>query len=291
MIQKKWEIREHGGAIYTCDFFNGFLYTGSADNFVTRWDIQSGKQDKFAIKFKQSVFSLKIFENHFLAVGLTNGDVHIFDLNQRKELHFLKQHSKSIFSIAFNSVKNQLYLADAEGNLSVWDSKSFKKLLFLPTNVGKIRDMVVSPNGELIFLACQDETIRCFDTTSFNELRTWNAHKNGTNTLFFTAENLISGGKDAMLRLWNIEKEKQLKEIPAHNFAIYDIKQWGNFFLTASRDKTIKIWDKNLNFIHRLDAKTKGHSHSVNQISIINDFLFASISDDRRIIIWELKSE
>lgn len=287
MILKKLEIREHGGAIYSCDFSDGFLYTGSADNYVTRWYVNSGEQDKFAIKFEQTIYAIKVIESQFLVAGLANGDVHVFDLADRKEIHFFQQHKKAIFSIAYNSVKKQLYISDADGNLSVWNSSDFKQLLYLPTDTGKIRDIEVSEDGELIYLACQDETIRCFDTTSFNEIRTWNAHKNGSNALLLTKNGLLSGGKDAMLRLWDVQKEEQLTEVPAHNFAIYDLKKWGDFILSASRDKAIKIWDKDLNFIHRLDARTKGHSHSVNRLSVLDESTFASVSDDRRIIIWE----
>lgn len=289
MIQKKLEIREHGGAIYTCDFSNGFLYTGSADNYVTRWDVNSGEQDKFAIKFEQTVYALKVIENQFLIAGLANGDVHVFDLLERKEIHFFQQHTKAIFSIAYNSIKGQFYVSDADGNLSIWNSNDFKQLLYLPTDTGKIRDIDISEDGELIYLACQDETIRCFDTTSFNEIRTWNAHQNGTNTLLLVENQLISGGKDGMLRLWNVDSETQIKEVPAHNFAVYDLKFLGEYIISASRDKTIKVWDKELNFINRLDAKTKGHSHSVNRLSIIGETTFASVSDDKRIIIWELE--
>lgn len=290
MIRKKFEIREHIAAIYSCDFSNNFLYSGSADKYVTRWNVSDGTQDKFAIKFDQSVYSLKIINSKFLICGLSNGDVHIFDLSERKEIHFFKYHTSSIFKIAFNPTKNQFYITDSEGNLSIWNSKTFKKLIFLPLNCGKIRDIQISKEGDLIYLACQDETIRCFDTISFNELRKWDAHKNGTNTLLLNENTLISGGKDGMLRLWNLKNEKQLKEVPAHNFAIYDLTFLEDFILSASRDKTIKIWDKNLNFIQRLDSKTKGHSHSVNKLAVIDRQTFASISDDRRIIFWEIET-
>jgi WD40 repeat protein len=41
----------HSSGIYALDYGKGFLYTGSADRFVTRWDLSTNEQDKFAIQF------------------------------------------------------------------------------------------------------------------------------------------------------------------------------------------------------------------------------------------------
>ena len=58
--------------------------------------------------------------------------------------------------------------------------------------------------------------------------------------------------------------------------------------LSASRDKTIKVWDNDLKFIQRLDHKEGGHRHSVNELVIVDENRFASCSDDGKIILWSL---
>ncbi len=289
---KQKSLEGHAGAIYAATFDGRFLYTGSADKFVARWDLEKGIQDNFSIKFEQSIYAVESISDKFLIVGLANGDVHIFDLIERKEIHYFKQHVKAIFSIAYNSNKEQLYIADADGNLSIWSVPDFKLMIYLPLDAGKIRNIAVNESGELFALSCQDETIRVFESKGLNEIVTLNAHNSGSTAVIFDQNNptqLITGGKDARIKLWNWQKEEELLNIPAHNYAVYDLISMNNRknYISCSRDKTIKVWDADLNFLKRLDFKEGGHRHSVNRLVKISEKEFVSISDDAKIIVWE----
>jgi WD40 repeat protein len=101
-------------------------------------------------------------------------------------------------------------------------------------------------------------------------------------------EILYSGGKDAILRLWNWKSGTMKREIPAHNFVVYDILALpkGSHIVSASRDKSIKIWTEDLNFLERIDLREGGHRHSVNSLVSYSENQFVSASDDKRIITW-----
>lgn len=291
-FRKQKEILGHAGAIYAGGVHESLIYTGSADKHLVRWLSKEGIQDKFAIRFEQSIYAMEFIANDILVAGLADGGIHIFDLSERKELKYYTQHTKGIFSIRRNANKHQFYVGDADGNLSIWDEKTLELLIYLPLDSGKIRDISVSANGEHFVLACQDGTIRVFESNFFNEIKTIDAHKGGATSVMYHPLNegkLISGGKDALLKSWDIETERELDSIPAHNFAIYSIIPLdnGKHFATASRDKTIKIWGEDLSFKLRLDFKEGGHRHSVNQLMKIDEHTFASVSDDKKIILWE----
>ena len=100
---------------------------------------------------------------------------------------------------------------------------------------------------------------------------------------------LYSGGKDALLKVFNLSLNHTNKIIPAHNYAIYDIIQLNkSIILSCSRDKTIKVWDKkNMSVISRLDHNSNGHKHSVNNIIKYKNDMFFSCSDDGTIILWK----
>lgn len=290
-FKKEKEISGHAGAIYTCAVEGNSIYTGSGDKHVARWNVDTGIQDKFAIQFEEAVYSLCFLSERRLLVGLSNGHVHIFDLEKKKEIKFFTQHTKAIFAISFNAPKQQFYVADADGNLSIWNSETLSFLLYLPLDAGKIRDIAINQSGENMALACQDGTIRVFETHFFNEIQTIRAHENGATSLLFHPTNpdqLISGGKDALLKLWDLKTETCLLEIPAHNFAIYSIQALndGQTIITASRDKTIKSWSNTLEFQQRLDFKVGGHRHSVNRLRVLAENRFVSVSDDKKIIVW-----
>ena len=294
MYKKILEISGHAGAVYTGVVDSNFLYSGSADHYVTRWNIEKGEQDKFAIKMDQSVYALEFISKNILAVGLSNGSLYLFDVDAKIELKHFVQHIKAIFSITSNALKNQFYVGDADGNLSVWNSKTLELLIYIPLDCGKIRDIHVDESGDLISVSCQDGTTRIFETVGLNEVITLNSHSGGATVSCFDYSNstiILTGGKDAHLNLWNRETSALIKSIPAHNYVIYDICFLNSqFFATASRDKTIKIWDANkYEVIQRLDMKSGGHKHSVNKLIKINDETFVSLSDDKRIIVWSNK--
>lgn len=290
---KQKEITGHTAAVYACTFSDVYVYSGSADKYVARWILDEGTQDKFAIKFDHAIYSIALLENGLFAAGLSDGALHFFDLSSRKELKYFTQHTKAIFSINYNRHKKHVYVGDADGNLSVWNSKTLDLLIYIPLDCGKIRSCTISEKGDNFAIACQDGTIRIFETDSFNEVNTFNAHENGTTSVLFhpTESNwLISGGKDALLKMWHWQREEELASVVAHTFSIYDIISIknGESIITASRDKNIKVWNsKDLGFIKRLDARAGGHRHSVNALSKINETTFVSCSDDKRIIVWE----
>ena len=170
-FRKLKEISGHAAGIYSLDFDGTYIYSASADKFVARWKIDEGVQDAFSIRFESPVYSLCLFAQQTkLAIGLGNGDLHFFDLKDRKELKFLVQHRKAIFALTENAVLNQLYAADADGNLSVWDTTSLELLAYLPFDCGKIRRIAVSADGSKIALACQDGRVRILNTENLSQI-------------------------------------------------------------------------------------------------------------------------
>jgi WD40 repeat protein len=293
-FEKEQSFLGHSSSVYTLDSDAQYIYSGSADCFVTRWELASGKQDKFAIKFEFAVYSLRLInQQQQLLVGLASGDLHIFDLTTRKELKFYQQHKEAIFCIQYNEKLNQFYAADAVGNVSVWDAVSFDLLGYFPLDCGKIRRIAVDSTGENLAIACQDGTIRIIDSVTFNELISLVAHENGVGAVAFSpidSSILYSGGKDALLKKWDLKLNQVELEIPAHNYMIYDLQFIGEYLLSSSRDKTIKCWNSNdLSIVQRLDFKSKGHKHSVNALLPLSTDSFVSCSDDRQVISWKIK--
>ena len=104
---------------------------------------------------------------------------------------------------------------------------------------------------------------------------------------------LVSGSRDAQLKIWDTASFDLVENIPAHLFAINHIAFHPGqpYFATASMDKSIKIWSIDDFKLHKTINREKGydaHKMSVNKLTWNGDHLI-STGDDRRIITWAIQ--
>jgi WD40 repeat protein len=291
MYKKKFEIKEHSGAVFSLTKDENYIYSASADKFVTRWNPNSGEQDSFAIKCESSIYKINHFQNkEILVVGTSLGDIHIIDTEIKAEIKFIKYHKVAIFEIQFDELDNKMYVGDADGNFSVWNTIDWSLLLNLPFECGKIRSILVLKEFNKLIFGAQDGKIRVLNKTNFNQEFVFDAHVNGCLTLFyseFKKNVLFSAGKDGNIKAWRIDNFKEVFTFPAHKESIYKLVVINNKLISISRDKTTKLWDtSNLDFLFKLDRRFGGHSHSVNDI-LVFDTNIITASDDKRIIFWQ----
>ena len=286
--KKRVAFTGHSSPVYACVADQEFIYSTAGDRFVTRWNLETGLQDPFAVKLDSPAYALGLTEK-LLIIGCTNGTVIAIDREAKSlvwEHNFL---GKAIFSFADHPAEHQFILGDTEGNLLVVDYSGSLLTSFL-LDCGKIRQLKRFDNK--LFAACQDGTWKQFELPTFNELQSIHAHEGGVTALtcFPSSHTLLTGGKDAYLRLWDLVTGKELRAVPAHYQTIYGIEQLssGRELVTVSMDKTIKIWDEeSLRVKQRIEFRQQGHNRSVNGCITVTDNLFVSFSDDKQVIVWE----
>lgn len=288
--QQSVVISGHSAPVYACTVFGEFIYSTAGDRFVTRWNISDGKQDSFAVRLDAPAYTLGIVPaENLLIIGCTNGTVIAVNADSKQlvwEHNFL---GKALFSVVDCPDEKWLVAGDAEGHLLVMDYNG-KLLTTFHLDCGKIRS--IKHTGNELFIACQDGSWRQLELPTFNEVYRQQAHEGGVTALFvnLAVHTLLSGGKDAHLRLWDTLTGQLLKEWPAHYQTIYGIEQIGEEIVTASMDKTIKIWDRHdWKVTQRIEYKQGGHNRSVNGCFVIDQNRFLTFGDDKTIILFELK--
>lgn len=282
--------REHSAPVYAVckGREDETIFSASGDCFVVEWNIRTLQQAPFAVKLEHPAYSvLYVPINQTLWIGNSRGGIHVIDVMAKKEIKLFATHEGGVFDIVLDAHRQQIYAAGGDGLLSIYaiDATWIRSI---PVCSGKIRQLLLHPKADQLFAACGDGSVRCFETDFFNETQTIQAHADGATALAFhpTKEVLFTGGKDAHLRVW--KNEEPLLSLAAHQFAIYSIafspESACRFLLTASRDKTIKLWDaQTLEPLQRILSP-----HSVNKVVWINEHLVASAQDDRRVALYQL---
>jgi WD40 repeat protein len=299
-IERRHQWKAHSGALYAMAIGRDdrSLFSAGADRVVAEWTLGNDNPNTFAIRLESTIYSLLHLKNNHLVIGTAKGGMHVVDLKAQRELRHLKFHDKGIFYLHPSQDHNLVYAASADGSMSVWNAADWSLLWHLPLTHAKVRRIASSPDGENIAVALGDGRCALIETKSHKLTNIIEAHEGGCNSLAFIDEHtLLTGGKDAHLKLWDLRAGGLLiKSIPAHNYAIYDIIVHPKhlWIATASRDKTVKVWKPDLSSTPiRLDrAKSGGHINSVNALFYepSTDVLY-SCSDDRSICAWKIKLE
>jgi WD40 repeat protein len=302
--EKKLEIKiigalkGHTGCIYAMDrgLYSNTIFTGGSDNFIAHWNLESLQAEKFATSFAAHLYTIcHIPEKKLLLAGTTDGNIHIIDIDQKKEIRILKLHKGPVFDIKYSLKTNCFYTAGGDGNLAVCSLDTFSQIKILTLCQDKLRSIDFNYNTSEIAIAMGSCDIFILDLFTLQLKYGFIAHQLSANIVRYAPDGkfLLSGGRDAHLNIWETGNYTLIKSIPAHNWAIYDIafSPDGSLFATASRDKTVKIWDtKTFGLIKRITKEHfAGHTFSVNKLlwSAYNNYL-VSVGDDKEVTIREL---
>ena len=287
------KITEHSGSIYALahDPNSDLLFTGGADKIVASWDLNTFKNTPFSIKTKSAVLNLNLINEQHLFIGLFNGDFHIIDIQNKQELKHFTFHKKGVFASTYSKEFNRLLVGSGDGNLSIWDTKTYTLLHSDKISEGKIRTIEII--NSLAYIGTSEGYVLVIEINTLQQIASYKINEEGINTLCFLKQKnaLLIGGKKASLFVFSLSKNETILEIPAHNWPIYKILNLESKGLfTCSRDKTIKQWNpENLELIKRYCfPEFKGHTHSINNLIYISSKkLLISAGDDKSWCAWK----
>lgn len=300
-ISKAAQLTGHTGAVYALENSpekNNF-YSGGSDGIVAQWDLANPDTGEPLARVNNVIYSLKLIAaKKLLLIGQDAGGIHVIDLATRKEIRLLQFHTAAVFDLNYAAHHDLLFSAAGNGTLAITGLTDFAAIKSIKLGNEKLRNIAINNSQTAIAIGCGDGSIAVFDLPALTLKKRWMAHKESfsVNALHYSADDsiLFSGSRDAHLNIFDAKNNySPVKSIPAHNYAIYSIvfSEDKKYFATASRDKTIKIWNADsLEILARLDKeKQDGHLNSVNKL-LWKDETLISASDDRSLIVWNVNS-
>lgn len=285
----------HQGSVYalcggaTEDEF----YSAGSEGIVAKWNLHHLNEARAAAKVDGQVFAL-LYQPHGnrLVLGTMSGGMHVIDLNERKEVHYITYHEQSIFDLKEH--KGKIFAASKDGTLTVWNSDSFQLERVLVISDQSLRCMAIHEDSNLAAVGCSDNHVYLIDLSEWKIISKLSGPANSVfSVCFFDEDRLAAGSRDAQLYVYDVKSHRQIQHIKAHLYTINHIVSIPeqNIFITASRDKTIRIWNtQTFDLLKSLDKeKYDGHINSVNKLLWIpsRNYL-VSVSDDRAVIIWKI---
>lgn len=296
-VEKLHSLTGHRDCVYTVvpsDFSNIF-FSGGGDGMIVKWDLSNPAEGELIARLPNSIYSLCAIPNsNLLIVGHNYEGIHMLDWKEKREIASLQMTKGAIFDIQY--FENDLLIATGEGALVIVDLENRVIKNKLAISGKSARTLALNPLAKEVAIGFSDNAIRIYSLLDYTLKFEFEAHRNSVFTLSYTHDYkfLISGSRDARLKAWQVNSGyKQVGEVAAHLFAINHIafSPSGEYFATASMDKSIKIWKADeLKLLKVIDkGRHAGHGTSVNKL-VWTDFKnqLVSASDDRTISVWNL---
>jgi WD40 repeat protein len=297
-IRKRFHLNGHRAAIYALDQGEkpNEVLSGGGDGLVVKWDLDNPEVGQVIAQVQANIFSMKYIPHlHRLAIGNMHGGIHWIDLHTNDNIKNVAIHEKGVFDIQY--FNDHIYTVGGQGRLVKWSAEDCRSLETFHISNKSLRSIDYCASRNEIAVGSSDYSIYILDATDLTiKKQIDKAHENSVFTVKYSpdGEHLMSGGRDAMLKVWRTEQEYELVSAqPAHWFTINKIifSPSGAVFVTASRDKSAKIWDAKTFKVLKVIEKTRlvGHSNSVNSI-FWTDYknTLVTCSDDRLVMGWDV---
>ena len=287
------DLSGHKDGVYTLAHAGeeSSFFSGAGDGMVVRWELQKKGDGEAVASLGSSVYSLCHFpETNQLVAGSRGGGLFRFDLDEKKQSGFI-QLNGDIFSL--QPLNGSAIAATGGGYIYRLDAELKISESIHPTEKSA-RAVILSLDSRALTSGWSDGKIRMLDTNSLKEQAAFTANEPSVFSLLQINGKLISGGRDAQLKIWDTNDYSLIKTIPAHWFTVNHLvlSPDKKLFASASRDKSIKIWDAStFELLKVIDLRHyPAHTHSVNRL-LWTPFenLLISAGDDRKIKVWKVK--
>lgn len=254
------------------------LASGGNDAYIRLWDIRTGELIHTFLEIDHpSAFLSFSADGRLLASAGRDQVVYLWDMATRQRLSALQAHNNLTYAVSFSPDGQSLASGGTDGLLRLWDGSTA-----LTTEGHEQRPLVWTLQGHT-------RSIRAVD---FHP-RAKNGHAI-----------IASAGDDQVIRVWDIVDSKTAEHshtvhlLIGHtdNVEAIQFSADGQRLVSASRDKTVKVWDvstllnpgrQGVQLMHTLH----GHTERVHTCAFSpTGQQIASGSIDRTVCLWDAQS-
>ena len=305
-IQKVHHLTGHKAAVFALgEGEPGHFISGAGDGWLVNWNMENPDPGKLIAKVDSNVFTLSYLvlpsrpsqeEAPILVVGNMYGGVHWVNLRESQKTKNILHHKKGVFGIF--QVEDFIYTIGGDGVLSKWDIETQMAVESYHLSNQSLRAIDYSEHRNELVIGASDNSLYFLDAGTMELKRHLaKAHQNSVFTVKYhpNGRHLITGGRDALLNVWNLDDNALVSSQAAHMYTINSIAfhPKASIFATASRDRTIKLWDaQNYKLLKVIETlRDDGHLASVNKLlwTSHKDYLI-SASDDRSVGVWKIEN-
>jgi WD40 repeat protein len=238
-------------------------FKAGKDNLVRLWASDTLKELKRFKGHTASVRGLAFLPDGKQAISASlDGTLRVWDVEEGKELRLLRLPTGSAALALSPDGKKFVVSSSARPIvLRLWDLDYGKELRVFKGHTLLVTGLDYSPDGRRILSGGIDNTARLWDVETGKQLAVLRHPSGVTSVAFFpdgrhaitgsgamlkpgSSLRFVSGPGDWLLRVWDLEKKKQLFHLAGHTRAVMDVRisPDGRQAVSCSSDGTVRLW-------------------------------------------------
>lgn len=279
------------------------IYSGGSDGKIIKWKHVNGQWPAEVLVDKignpnYQVYSMDVnpSETLLVAAGLYTPDgqnnfINVYDLKDMKNPKKVYGFTNAVENVHFTPDGKGVYVRDNAGrSIKYSDLNTAKEVIKPPV---KINSIDLSWDGKKLAGAGENGILYIWDidnnykVTEINLKTRANTHLTAV-SWHPNAAQLITGDTDGLLRIVSTLSNSVVKNLPGHEGPIEQIKynHGASFFASASKDKSVRLWNLNKNKLNVQPIQLKGHGDWVWTIAFTpnDEQLMVGLQSSRQVI-------
>ena len=203
-------------AIFDIQSHDQMLFAGTGDGTVFVIDLKSWQIVKQIRNTEKSARSIAVAPKHGeVAVAYSDNRLRIYDLNTFDLKNTLEGHNNSVFTIKYSPDFRYLLSGSRDAHLKIWDAgENYALADDIVAHMYAINNIDFSPDKKYFVTCSMDKSIKVWDAKSFKLLKVIDKSRHAGH------------GTSVNKLLWS---------------------DYNNLLLAASDDRSISVWDININ--------------------------------------------
>ena len=198
------------------------LATGSYDQTIRLWDLETGTERRTLTGHNGGVFGLSFRpDGKVLASASSDRTVKLWDVATGQRLDTLSQSLKELNAVAFSPDGRRIAAAGADNRIRVWDISSSARETPPPVisrfaHEGAVLRLQFSPDGRWLLSSASDLTVKLWDATGVDEKIALEKQPDWPSAIAFGPDNksLLVGRMDGTLSFYDRETGHRVNPPP-----------------------------------------------------------------------------
>jgi WD40 repeat protein len=240
----------------------------------------------------KSIYSLDLnSDGTILATGDMDGQIHLWQIADGKNLLIFKGHENIIWTIAFSPDGQTLASGSFDGLIKLWDIQTGNCLKTFDEHTGMVWSVSFSPDGRTLASAGLDNSIRLWDIYLGKCLKILLGHTSAVCSVRFNPDGsiLASGSQDCDIRLWDISTGICIKTLQGHDGRVCSVRfsPDAKTLASGSSDHSVRLWDVSKGVCVRT---FHGHTNWVWSVCFSSDGqTIATGGNDSSVRLWNVQ--